>query len=185
MHDKCYNNEWKAFLLPTWNWRTWCPHFDWTCQSSTRWRWRKCEAMHYFKDTKSHQWGFLLPPHQSGPATRHFQSSISVEAPLYRCPLNVHGHSSCSLSCSSNVSSHGCSPSVFPYNKFLHKKFSNFKLVTENLLSTYARDHLRSHLKYYCCMFSFFSHFCSYLQYSTAHGGRHCLLSLHNTPRNC
>ena len=94
--------------------------------------------------------------------------------------------SSCSLSCSStNVSSHGCSPSVFPYNKFLHKKFSNFKLVTENLLSTYARDHLRrSHLKYYCCMFSFFSHFCSYLQYSsTAHGGRHCLLSLHNTPR--
>ena len=53
MHDKCYNNEWKAFLLPTWNWRTWCPHFDWTCQPSTWWRWRKCEAMHYFKDTKS------------------------------------------------------------------------------------------------------------------------------------
>ena len=32
-----------------------------------------------------------LPPHHSGPATRDFQSSISVEALFYRCHLDVQG----------------------------------------------------------------------------------------------
>ena len=32
-----------------------------------------------------------LPPHHSGPPTRDFQSSISVEALLCRCHLDVQG----------------------------------------------------------------------------------------------
>ena len=32
-----------------------------------------------------------LPPHHSGPATRDFQSSISVEALFHRCHLDVQG----------------------------------------------------------------------------------------------
>ena len=32
-----------------------------------------------------------LPPHHSGPATRDFQSSISVEALFHRCDLDVQG----------------------------------------------------------------------------------------------
>ena len=51
-----------------------------------------------------------LPPHHSGPATRDFQSSISVEALLWGCHLDVQGLLHQQLLCSAMVQHCGLLP---------------------------------------------------------------------------
>ena len=75
-----------------------------------------------------------LRPCHSGPATRDFQSSISVEALFHRCHLDVQGLLHQQLLSSSVETS--------------AKLFSEFMLVTDNLLSIYEAANWESHQKH-------------------------------------
>ena len=61
----------KGYLLPTWAQKITCQCFDWMLQSSSGWKWKKCEqtlliiVMYYWGYTSLEVkglWGLLLPP---------------------------------------------------------------------------------------------------------------------------
>ena len=97
------NNKWReGYLLPTWVRKITCRRFDWMLQSLSgrKWRVRTKVAIYSHALLRIHVIGGQrsvriappsLPPHHSGPATREFQSSISVEALLWGCHLDVQG----------------------------------------------------------------------------------------------
>ena len=51
----CINRE-KGYLLPTWAQKITCRHFNWMLQSSSGWKWKKCEQMLLF--IAMHYWGY-------------------------------------------------------------------------------------------------------------------------------
>ena len=89
-HSTKLNRE-QDYLLPTWARKITCQMFRLNASVVIMAKVKEVRtallfiAMHYWGYTSLEvkgQWGLLLPPHHSNPATRDFQSSVSVEALL-------------------------------------------------------------------------------------------------------